>query len=102
MTRIGDDVAGSFAHGRKSGIGGTATPLCAASRAATRGVQIKADEDNLGVIYVGNSGVTAATSELTDGFPLEAGEGVFVPIDDANKVYVMASQLNQVVHYLVV
>lgn len=99
---MGDDVVGSFTHGRKAAIGATAVALASQSRPATRGVQIKADEDNLGVVYVGMSGVTALSAELTDGFPLEAGEGLFVPIDDANKVYVLASTNGQVVHYLVV
>ncbi len=102
MTRMGDDVVGNFAHGRRSGIGATAVALASQSRPATRGVQLKADEDNLGVVYVGTSGVTVLTSELTDGFPLEAGEGLFLPIDDAAKVYLAASMTGQVVHYLVV
>lgn len=102
MTRIGDDVVGSFSHGRKAGIGTSATALTSQSRPASRGVQIKADEDNTGVVYVGNSGLTVLTDEATDGFPLEAGEGLFVPIDDANKVFLISETGGQAVHFLVV
>jgi hypothetical protein len=102
MTRIGDDTVHSFDHARLAGIGATAVRLTTTSLHATRGVQLKAAATNTGTLYVGNSDVTAGTVEATDGFPLTAGEALFVPVDDPSKVYLIGSAAGQAVHYLVI
>lgn len=60
---------------------GTAEPL-AASQELRAGVAIKALGGNGGNVFVGGSGVDSST-----GFVLDAGEEVFVEIDDLAKVY---------------
>lgn len=102
MTTISTDIANQFDHGRKSGIGTTAVPLVATSIDATRGVQIKAAADNAGTVYVGNSDVTADAADATDGFPLAAGEGLFVPLRDPSDVYVLGSEAGQKVFFFIV
>jgi len=103
MTRLGDDVVGSFLHGANGDVDTAAEPLVSGSKRATRGVQLKAAAENSGTIYVGaDSGVTAGTLDATDGFPLAAGEGLFLPIDDAGKVFVIASANNQRVFWLAI
>jgi hypothetical protein len=102
MTRLGDESVHGFDHGRKSSIGTSAVPLVAASVRAAKGVQVKAAPTNTGIVYVGNSDVTADASDATDGFPLEAGDGLFVPVDDASKVYLIGSAAGQKVFYCVV
>lgn len=101
MTRLGDDTVHSFDHGRKSSVGTTPVQLVATSLQATRGVQLKAASDNSAAVYVGNSDVTADSADATDGFPLAAGEGLFVAVDDASKIYLRAASGTQKVFYLV-
>jgi hypothetical protein len=68
MTRIGDESLARFDHGRKSAIGTTAVQLTTTSTHAPRGVQIKAAVGNSGVVYVGNSDVTAGARTRPTGF----------------------------------
>lgn len=93
-TNLYNEVASSFAHAQTS-IGTSAVQL--ASNTSTKGVLVKAKSTNTGIIYVGNSsGVTSST-----GFELLAGEAVFVPVDNSNKVYCIASASSQTVCFLV-
>jgi hypothetical protein len=102
MTRIGDDSLNSFDHGRTSSIGTSAVKLTNTSMHAPRGVQIKASLANSGTVYVGNSDVTANAADATDGFPLAAGEALFVSVNDPSKVYVIGSASGQTVFFLVI
>jgi len=63
---------------------------------------VKAANANTGIVYVGNSDVTANTADATDGFELAAGESVMIEIDNPNKIYVFASVANQKVFWLAV
>lgn len=92
----------TFNHGRKSTIGTTAVRIIVASTVAKHGVLVKAANDNTGTIYVGNSNVTADTTDATDGFELGAGESVTVPINNANKIYVIGSVAGQKVFWVTV
>jgi hypothetical protein len=69
---------------------------------ATVGVLFRADSDNSGVVYLGNSDVTAGTSASTDGLPLSAGDAVFLQISNANLVYAIGSAINQKIYFMVV
>jgi hypothetical protein len=102
MTRIGDESLTRFDHGRKSAIGTTAVQLTTTSVHAPRGVQMKAAVSNSGTVYVGNSDVTAGAADATDGFPLGAGDALFVPIDDPSKIYLVGTAAGQVVYFVVV
>lgn len=79
-------------------IGASAEPLTVTGLKAWSYVLICADGENTGTIYVGHN----ATVDATNGFPLGAGESVEVPIDDAGKVWVIASDSGQVVKYLII
>lgn len=102
MTRIGDETVNSFDHGRTSSIGTSATALTSNSTHAAKGVQIKAASANTGVLYIGNSDVTADSADATDGFPLLSGDSLFLPINDPRKIFVVASAANQKAFYLIV
>jgi hypothetical protein len=99
MSRIGDETVHGFDHGRKSSVGTTAVQLSATAYRATKGVQLKADAANSSTVYVGNADLTADTADATDGFPLAAGEGLFVPVDDVSKVYVRGGAAGQKVFW---
>lgn len=65
---------------------------------AARGVTIKADAANAGVVYVGHhTGVDAAS-----GYALAAGESVEIAVDSLDKVYVIGSAATQAYSWLVV
>ena len=74
---------------------GTAVPLTDESTSLTSGVRVKALADNTGTVYVGDENVAAAT-----GYPLAAGEEVFVEINDLATVYVDAAEDGDAVAYL--
>jgi len=100
---IVDDVSGSFDHGAKSDISTSAAQLTAASIPAKRGVQLLAGFSNTAVVCIGNSDVTfTGTADATDGFPLQAGDGFLVPVDNVNKVYVISNDINQRIEWAAV
>ncbi len=97
MTRLGDDVTGSFLTGQRT-VGTTVVSLVATATPATRGVQLKASASNTGTIYVGH---TASVSS-SNGLSMAAGEGVLLKVDDAQKIFLVSTAADQVVEYLVV
>lgn len=100
MSDVVNESVPNWDHGQKS-IGTSAAFLVTntATRCA-KGVQIKAASGNAGVVYIGKSDVTANTATATDGYPLSAGEEVFVPTDDAADVFAIASEASQGVFFL--
>ncbi len=86
----------NFLHGQNSDVDtGSDEQVVVASNPSKHGVIVKAMPSNTGNIYVGGFGVTTST-----GFPLDAGESLTIPVDDANKVYVIADQNNQAVAWM--
>jgi len=74
-----------------TGQGTTATvaaPIVAEdmSHFTLKGVRVHAGASNAGPIFVGPSGVSAAT-----GYPLNAGESVLIEVDNPSKVSVIAA-----------
>lgn len=67
---------------------GSAQPL-------SRGVYVEADDGNAGDCYIGGSSVDSST-----GLILAAGKGIYIPIDNVNKVYVDAANSSDKVSYL--
>lgn len=51
------------------------------------GVIIYADSGNVATVYIGNSNVTAGSSDGTDGFPIPPDKALLVKIDNPNKVF---------------
>jgi len=58
-------------------------------------VVLKADDDNTGNIYVGNSDVTTSS-----GLRLSPGQSLSIDIDNLNKVYVIADTADQKLYVL--
>jgi len=88
-------TSGVFTTGENSDIDTAAELLIAPTIKCVFGILVKADKENAGTIYIGPKGVTADTNDATDGFPLEAGEALFIEVDDSRLVYVIASVENQ-------
>jgi len=93
---------GSLDTGSNLDIDTTAEQITSTSYAAKVGVLFRADADNSGVIYIGNSDVTAGTTAATDGLPLSAGDAVFLQINNANIPYAIGSAVNQKIYFMVV
>lgn len=72
----------------------TAMPITGVAE-GTQGLQLKAGASNTGIIYIGKSTVTAKTNQSTDGFPLSADQGFFVPINQTGVTYAIADGANQ-------
>jgi len=89
------DTQSSFDHGSNLDIDASAEQITSTSFTAKRGVVLRAPSANTGIIYVGNSDVTAGTTAATDGIPLEPGESLFIEIDNPNKLYGIADVANQ-------
>lgn len=98
IAEITSDNQPAFGHGSKT-VGVTAVQLTATSRETPRGITVKADSTNAGKVYVGGAGVTARTADATNGFELTAGESKHLPVDNATKVYAIASETGQVVSW---
>lgn len=90
-TVVGDisvyPTSGSLTHGHVATTGANAIQL-KATTLPCQGVIVKAHKENSATIYVGASTVTADYTAATGGYPLEPGESVGVPTQDASTVYV--------------
>ena len=71
------------------------SPETLTTSTACKHVDIMATTTNAGIIYVGASGVSAAT-----GIALYAGDVYSVDIDNLADIYVIASQVNQAVQWV--
>lgn len=83
----------SLNTGRKSGIGPSGVQLVASDIVAQNGVQIYADVLNTADVFVGNSGLTSDTADTTDGFPIPAENGLFIPIRHPSSIYVRTASV---------
>ena len=93
---------GSLDTGSNLDIDTAAEQITSTSYPATVGVLFRADSGNSGVVYIGKSTVTSGTTASTDGFPLNAGDGVFLQVSNANLVYAIGSAVNQKIYFMVV
>lgn len=77
--------------GSTASIGTTAVQLVASSAVTKKprqGVLVKATAANAVAVYIGISTVTASVAApTTDGYPLAAGEEVFIFCDDPGTIY---------------
>lgn len=97
--KIISQIHESFDHGSKT-VGTSAVQITTTSVPVQQRVIIKSAAGNEGTIYVGNSDVTAASADATDGLELSAGESIAIEIDNANKVYAIASQASQEIFWM--
>ncbi len=83
-------------YGAKTAIGATALQMNATSTELAVGVHVKALSTNAGIVYVGgNDDVTTAL-----GYPLSAGQEVFIQVNNIDQVWVIASAVDQAVRYI--
>ncbi len=77
----------------------TATATALTTQAVNNGVVIKAKSTNVGKVFVGASGVTATDDGTGNGFALQAGEAVSVPVSTTAGIYIIGTA-NDVVYVI--
>jgi len=97
------DTSRFFKTGAKTSIGTSAVQLTTTSNKAKKGVLVKAESSNgTGLVYVGDSTVTAGTPDSTSGFELAASEWVLVEVEDPSLIYVIGSTTGLGVTWIIV
>lgn len=90
----------TFSTGSET-VGTTAVNL--PSKSCQTGVWVVSDPGNTGTIYVGSaSTVTGNGTDATDGFALAAGGSIFLPVVNADAVWVISDLAAQEVGFLVI
>ena len=89
-------------HGALSAIGTTALQLSASSVTAQSGIVVRADLANTEAVYIGNSDVTAGTTDTTDGMPLNAGDVFIFPANNISNVYARSTASSQKVYWFLI
>ena len=78
-------------YGQQTVEQGTATKIIDGSTLLLKsGINIKSLQTNTALVFVGSSGVMT-----TSGYPLSAGEELFLEVDDASKVFTISSSEGQ-------
>ena len=95
-------VSATFDHGSNRDVDTSAEQITSTSFACKFGVTLKADITNTGILYIGNSDVTAGTTAATDGSPLSAGETLTLEVTNSNIPYAIASANNQIIYWTAV
>jgi len=94
VVHIGQDLATTFYTGQVL-VGTTIVQVVAQPIDIMKGVQLKAASSNAGTIYIGRDTVSSTT-----GFPLLAGESVFISVEDVTKIKAIASEASQGLSWL--
>ena len=95
---IGDvEIKGheSIGHANNTAVGNSSAEQLTASSVPCKHIDIMAAIANTGIIYIGGSGVTAAT-----GIALYAGDVYSIDIENVNLVYAIASVNNEDVQWV--
>lgn len=87
MSDIISNVSDSFQTGSIIFVANTKTPFPKIK--STRGIQIKSDPANTGVLWIGRSDITPGTNAGTDGYPLFPGQSILVPVEHTDNIYVL-------------
>lgn len=65
-----------------------------------KGVQFKAGVNNGGSVFIGGSNVNGTITDANCGTELEAGDSIFLPIEDPTSVWFFNPTANDVVHWI--
>src|SRR5262245_55450725 len=73
-----------------------AVALTVAGIKLTQGVTVKANSGNSGFFYV----VHSAAVSSTNGFELDGGQEIFLPVDDPSGIFIIGSADNQNISWI--
>ena len=95
VTNIGSDLTSKFWSGQKT-IGLSAIAIIGQPLIYSKGIQLKSDKNNTGVIYISKSnGVTTL-----NGFALYPGDGIFIPIENSAFLFAISDTAGQLLYWL--
>lgn len=77
----------------------TASAVALATQALSNGVTIKAKTTNAGKVFVGGSGVTATDDGTGNGFALNPGDAISLPVSTTDGVFIIGT-LNDIVYVI--
>jgi len=63
----------------------------------TNGIYIRANSANTSTVFIGDARVVQSPN---NGYPLEAGEQIFLAVADPGNVFAISGTGNQVLHYV--
>jgi len=95
LASLKDQLTNTDFEANQVTVGTSASALPSPSLSKVHIVIIKADDDNTDPVYVGKSGVTTS-----NGFRLNAGQGVSLEVSDPTTVYLISSADNQKAHVI--
>ena len=78
----------SIVNGQK-GLGTSAVQMSSSTTILKSGVNIKSHQQNSGKIYIGGSNSVTTNTEANGGYPLSAGEEMFIECKSPNMIYVI-------------
>jgi len=93
----GLEAFGTIRHGSTSAV--VASTAYQLPSAVCKSVAVKAGDGNTNEIYVGGSTVTASGG-ATDGYRLNAGQGISFRFSNANVIYYAAQTAGDWIHYV--
>ena len=99
---VSQDSQSVLDHGSNLDIDATAEQITTTSFSAKKGVILKCPSANTGILYIGNSDVTAGTTAATDGIPLEPGESLFIEVNNPNLLYAISDTADQKIFWMAV
>lgn len=97
VASIGQDLTPKFWSGQAT-IGLTNSAVIGQALKYNKGVQLKADKNNSGIVYISKSSNVSATN----GFALYAGDGIFIPIENSASIFAIADATNQKLYWMAV
>lgn len=77
----------------------TATAAALTTTALSNGLTIKAKSTNTGPVFVGAAGVTATNDGTGNGFALQAGEAISIPVTTSANVFIIGTA-NDIVYVI--
>jgi hypothetical protein len=101
---IEKDVTSQFITGTVNcgAIGrGPAIPVKHQSLSPVKGIQFKAGVNNSGSIFIGGSNVNGTITSDDCGLEMEAGDQIFLPLEDPKCAYIHNATANDACHYII-
>lgn len=77
----------------------TASAAALTTTALSNGLTIKAKNTNAGPVFVGTAGVTATNDGTGNGFALQAGEAISLPVNTSAGIFIVGT-LNDIVYVI--
>jgi len=98
---IEKDVSDVLVHGTTNlTTANVPAQVCGSTVKPLKGIQLRAGIDNGGTIYVGNIGAGNVITAAGCGFPMEAGDQLFLPVENPCAVYANNATANDVIHWI--